>query len=826
MSNILHVELSDTFNKQRQTINQIIDYTNGNPKPVAGNGISTTSTNTISVRTSGDALSFDSSGNLVGNDAYPNLLTQVVLDPNGPSTVPTTITSTTIVFPQFDVIFGNKVYYGKKISDFETVHVPQTTMTVAPGVDGAVFVYVNTNGEIQQSLTSVTPANSSVQCLLGSYFRLNNQIQENSWKYTPWNGSTSKDSRFMNNGAISGGLMTANTASTLSRDAVNVVYEGVNVEETLYLPNQITYEEESTYITKKLWPGYDASVLDTSDIDTTHIYNMTSEQVDDISGIDGYIILIPGIVAPTGQDVYLMAMSDYINSSYNQIYLTMEDAESAIYGLDLSFGNVASRVAWFGQSIIVKIGATDFRDKNQFRVVGSVPNIIRSYSSLSGAGQGSRVEGLTIKADGSVIGLQSSKNTIDFEGGFAVLNTSENEVSVSVIDELTPKLSNCVLKNPQNILLELSGGALTLKSGSKVYYPDGFEQNGTTKKFSTYTLSSDISQNIVSESDGKYLLLGIDDGNGNLLYSSIDHIYTQATEPSTPEEHSVWYDTTSNTIKLRVSNAWVDNFNSKKLCFPLCIFNIENNATTKIDYIFNGFGYIGNILYVYPGLEVLIPNGFNTDGTLKSIAYTTEAVSTISIISSGGFYLTVDHQGTLNLYSTTDYQYNNSVNYNLRSSGLVSITTPIVSLTSSGGIISVWNSKTAFHIPDYYEIDNIVGIQGKLLQQVFSTNWPSTTDPNSWPHNIIIYTANDFTLSTVLPAYNINDPKILTWEVVIQNTSNNSIDINWPSVYQPFNGENLISTIAANTTIFMMFRRYTGNYVLVSHQGTQVNSQI
>ena len=262
MSEILHVELSDTFNKQRQTINKLIDYSNGNPNPIGGNGISTSSTNVISIKTSGDGLSFDASGNLVGNDAYPNLLTQVVLDPNGPSTVPTTITSTTIVFPAFDVIFGNKVYYGKQISDFETVHIPQTTMTVAPGVDGAVFVYVNDQGQILQSLNSVSPANSSVQCLLGSYFRLNNQIQENSWKYTPWNGSTSKDSRFMNNGSISGGLLQAATPTTLSRDAVNVIYEGVNVDETLYLPNQITYEAESTYVTKKLWPGYDASVLD------------------------------------------------------------------------------------------------------------------------------------------------------------------------------------------------------------------------------------------------------------------------------------------------------------------------------------------------------------------------------------------------------------------------------------------------------------------------------------------------------------------------------------------------------------------------------------
>ena len=317
MSSIPHVELSDTFNTQRTRINQLIDLMNTGGGVNPGDGLDVDPvTGELTIKIEGDGLSFDSQGNLVGNDAYPNLMTQVVLDPNGPSTVPTTITSTTITFPAFTVIFDKKVYYGKKIADFEVVNVPLTTMTVDSGVDGAVFVYVDDSGEIHQTMNNISPSNSSTQCLLGSYFRLNNEIQSGSWAYTPWNGATSKDSRF-SDGILKGGLLSATASNHLSRNAISMVLEGVNTSSSLYNPNKKTYSEESTYSSKELWPGYNAAVLDSSILDTTHVYNMTDNQVEDVSSQDGYIVLTPGVVAPTGQDVYLMGMTESTSSTYS-----------------------------------------------------------------------------------------------------------------------------------------------------------------------------------------------------------------------------------------------------------------------------------------------------------------------------------------------------------------------------------------------------------------------------------------------------------------------------------------------------------------------------
>ena len=86
----------------------------------------------------------------------------------------------------------------------------------------------------------------------------------------------------------------------------------------------MSFEADIPYSTKKIWPGYDASVADSTTLDTTHIYNMTTHQVDDISDVDGYVALIPGIVGPTGQDVYLMAMSEirdnYRASEFKNIF--------------------------------------------------------------------------------------------------------------------------------------------------------------------------------------------------------------------------------------------------------------------------------------------------------------------------------------------------------------------------------------------------------------------------------------------------------------------------------------------------------------------------
>ena len=44
-------------------------------------------------------------------------------------------------------------------------------------------------------------------------------------------------------------------------------------------------------------------------------------------------------------------------------------------------------------------------------------------------------------------------------------------------------ITNCITEISQDIKVELNNGTLTLKAGSKVYVPNGFEEDGTTPKF-------------------------------------------------------------------------------------------------------------------------------------------------------------------------------------------------------------------------------------------------------------------------------------------------------------------------------------------------------
>ena len=43
------------------------------------------------------------------------------------------------------------------------------------------------------------------------------------------------------------------------------------------------------------------------------------------------------------------------------------------------------------------------------------------------------------------------------------------------------QITNCILEQPQNIKLEFNNGVLTLKAGSKILVPNGFEEDGLRK---------------------------------------------------------------------------------------------------------------------------------------------------------------------------------------------------------------------------------------------------------------------------------------------------------------------------------------------------------
>lgn len=219
--------------------------------------------------------------------------------------------------------------------------------------------------------------------------------------------------------------------------------------------------------------------------------------------------------------------------------------------------------------------------------------------------------------------ITSTKNTslteinTATEEGINRLNTDSNALNRT-------QITNCITEIPQDIKLEIVDGVITLKAGSKLYIPNGFESDGTTLKFDEFILPMDYTfPNDQSTTSTNSHLTGLGDFGANRYRQSLNYVFSGSTAPSTSEGGMVlWYDTTNNVIKRWIDNTWQAN----NYTLPVGITTWNNNIPS-INQVFNGFGYIGSTIFLLPGVKFLLPNGLNTDGTANSIEYTTSNVT-------------------------------------------------------------------------------------------------------------------------------------------------------------------------------------------------------
>lgn len=199
----------------------------------------------------------------------------------------------------------------------------------------------------------------------------------------------------------------------------------------------------------------------------------------------------------------------------------------------------------------------------------------------------------------------------------------------------SPYTTNRILEIPQDIKLELNNGTLTLKAGSKVYVPNGFETDGTTPKFDVVVTEDDLSVNWGGSLGPFFLLYGA--LNQTIEAREPQYSYSGTTPPPSTT-YMVWYDTANNLIKSTKDGgtSWTSGYS-----FPFCIVsNKINFGFTSIDQVFNGFGYIGNTIFALPGVKTVVPNGRNADGTCKNHAPSTIAsVKTFTMTSEDTCYV-------------------------------------------------------------------------------------------------------------------------------------------------------------------------------------------
>jgi len=309
-----------------------------------------------------------------------------------------TQTGNSISFPAMKIVYNTSVYYGRTESTHQETTLSATTISATNGWgDGVHFIYASTTtgsttSTISHSQDPISAADGATKCMLGSVFVISGAFQAASWKFQPWLQVTSVDRRESPTAYTKGGFVSPASATTLNMGALEIMDEGINFGTNTAAPNIVTIAAASPFTYKFLYPGYNPSASALTTLDTTHIYNMSAGTWDDISSLasasnPSYIVMVPCVV-PTGQTLMIPAMSYKNGSTYTQVFSSIDDAVNAIYGLQYSLGNVAKRAIYLGQSIIVKVGATDLQDTTQYLSVGMVPQALAGFTSASGQAGG------------------------------------------------------------------------------------------------------------------------------------------------------------------------------------------------------------------------------------------------------------------------------------------------------------------------------------------------------------------------------------------------------------------------------------------------------
>lgn len=307
---------------------------------------------------------------------------------------------------------------------------------------------------------------------------------------------------------------------------------------------------------------------------------------------------------------------------------------------------------------------------------------------------------------GVVDNLESSlsgKSSTDLDN---LSQTGEAHFANSALSN-SPYTTNRILEIPQDIKLELVDGTLTLKAGSKVYVPNGFEEDGTTLKFDELVLSSDFSPTITPGASQTLLLYVRADGS-TFDFRPISLTSSGSSDPGTNTTH--YYNTATNKLICYFAAG-----GSAEDSFPIALFTTNSNSVvSSIDQVFNGFGYIGSTVFALPGVKVQIPDGRNEDGTYKSIFRTLESVSTLDIFTNNSKALLHLSDGVLvigkcSVNANNDMWFDEETGYLVRKDGFDG--------QKSGVIIADILSSTKISSFTLHNVDSVVNSNASNFSQ-------------------------------------------------------------------------------------------------------------
>lgn len=255
------------------------------------------------------------------------------------------------------------------------------------------------------------------------------------------------------------------------------------------------------------------------------------------------------------------------------------------------------------------------------------------------------------------------------------------------------QITNCITKISHDIKLELVDGTLTLKAGSKVYYGNG---DGT---FSEYIIPIDLINSSRTTNLKELGFIRFDTKELEFLW--LDSISSGDTAPTVTTQWWYWYDTVNKQAKYTNDNgaSWIN------CSLPFGVVISNTSQWTSIDQVFNGFGYIGSTIFALPGVEGLIPNGRNADGSLNNVKFTTNSVLTINVPYARDGYLCIGSDGNLAVPRVSEIEYDNQRNYLLFNGGIYKACILARFSSDSSGRITSFSPKNMFQAVDRNDTD-------------------------------------------------------------------------------------------------------------------------
>jgi hypothetical protein len=322
------------------------------------------------------------------------------------------------------------------------------------------------------------------------------------------------------------------------------------------------------------------------------------------------------------------------------------------------------------------------------------------------------------------------------------VSPEDNEVDLK-IEEIerklkdTSKITNCVTELPQRIKLELNNGILTLKSGSVVTIPNGFEADGVTPKFDYVTIESDNQLDLKSIPARSFLFWT--PSNQKFNYRPIESVYSGNSDPATSA--TTYYQINNNIV---VSHNLSGDIN---VTLPILIFN-SDGVNVFIDQVFNGIGYIGSTVWVDKGTKGLIPNGRNEDGSLKNEEFS--ASKTLILTLPANFSIDKAHivvnNEVLALIGKGSYRFDEQNNY-LYNNNDIALGVEIGNLSSSSSKIDNFQTKQVFRALDYndkYNITSWAMPSDKYIDLTIGATGAIYVAPANGFINVIINSANGY----------------------------------------------------------------------------------